>query len=284
MSNFCVPIPVPADVKLFGVIFFDYNGDGSRQANEPGIIGARVSVGSESTSAQCNGVYYFRNLPDGSYNISVRAASFRYISLSTSDFRPIETTIEVTVSGSTRRDIGLMQGFLTLPFRPGTDFEVWSYFDLDPGPGIRRYDGRTDPEAHVANNHSAIDYRVNTGTSVVAAAPGEVVFVGTDPNDSCPGNITVRVFHTVGDQLFETAYNHLSSYEVGVGNWVSRGQLIAYSGESGECSIGRPHLELDFEFVPWGGIGRHLDPYRDVTNPESLNYWTKDNDPQYPPQ
>ncbi len=79
MQNFCTPIDIPADAKLFGVVFFDYNGDGHQQPNEPGIAGANISAGGASTLSQCNGVYYFRNLPDGSYSLTVTATGFRYL-------------------------------------------------------------------------------------------------------------------------------------------------------------------------------------------------------------
>ena len=152
MRDFCQPVTVPADAKLFGVVFFDYNGDGSQQSDEPGIIGASISVGSQSTSSQCNGVYYFRNLPDGSHNLTVTAAGFRYISRSTGDFSAVETPIVVTVNGNTRQDVGLMQGFLTLPFSRGSQFTrsspfgMASVFDLDPRIGFAKaYDPAIKP-------------------------------------------------------------------------------------------------------------------------------------------
>jgi murein DD-endopeptidase MepM/ murein hydrolase activator NlpD len=58
---------------------------------------------------------------------------------------------------------------------------------------------------------------------------------------------------------------------------VSRGEKIAGSGNTGYKSKD-PHLHFQC-----GGFGRwRVEPYREINNPTSISYWTKDNDPQYP--
>lgn len=180
MRDFCPPVSIPDDANLFGVIFFDYNGDGSQQSREPGIVGASVSIGSESTLSQCDGVYYFRNLPDGIYNLVVTAPGFRYLSVSRSDFKPAGTPVQTAVSGKTRRDVGLMQGFLTIPFHRNANSYIGEYFDYDPryykylwwngqaGDGFWR-------------NHTGTDFMVSeNGTPVVAPSPGRVTNISED--------------------------------------------------------------------------------------------------------
>jgi len=267
-----------------GIAFFDYNGDGRKAEKEPLVQGATVRVAGLTTKSGQDGGYRFSGVPYGTHRLHISKPGFRYISLSVSEFRPVRQGISLRVVRDHQLNIALMQGFLTLPFRQGTPYDIWSYFDLDRSEGVRRYDGRTDREARVANNHPAIDYRLRLGTPVLAAAPGRVVFTGVDTGDtSCPGTITVRIVHNA-EKEYETAYNHLNSIAEGIPQFVKRGQLIGYSGDSGECSKGKPHLEFDLE--PWGweeGPYRfHLDPYRDTQNPDSVSLWTKDNDPQYP--
>lgn len=86
------------------------------------------------------------------------------------------------------------------------------------------------------SSHPAMDIGARTGTTVVAAAAGRVVWVGWKNN--CGGN-QVYVLH--GNNLY-TGYFHLSAYLVKVGATVSRGQPIAKVGTSG-CVTG-PHLHF----------------------------------------
>lgn len=281
------PTPTPTPLPRFtisAIVFFDYNGDGVKAENEPPIQGAAIRVAGLATESGQDGRYELLGVPYGTHDLHISKAGFRYISLSIAEFRPVAQGISLKVLRDLQQNIGFMEGFLTLPFKEGTSYDIWTYFDLDPSQGIRRYDGRTDYEAKIANNHPVIDYKLQIGTPVLAAAPGRVIFTGVDTTDtSCPGTITVRIIHNA-ERQYETAYNHLNSVGEGIPQFVKRGQLIGYSGDSGECSKGKRHLELDLE--PWGweeGPYRfHLDPYKDETNPNSINLWTKLNDPQYP--
>lgn len=121
---------------------------------------------------------------------------------------------------------------------------------------------------------------------VVAAAPGVVIEAedgwpnnprAEDPNTGLrdDGN---RVVINHGSGLL-TIYCHLHSVTVAVGQTVARGETIGFSGRSGYFGADQPgHLHFQF-----GGFGQaRIDPYRDVLDSKSHNWWTKDNDPQYP--
>ena len=84
--------------------------------------------------------------------------------------------------------------------------------------------------------HPAMDIGARTGSSVVAAAAGRVVWVGYKNN--CGGN---QIYVAHGNNLY-TGYFHLSAFLVKVGDTVSRGQLIGKVGTSG-CTTG-PHLHF----------------------------------------
>ena len=84
--------------------------------------------------------------------------------------------------------------------------------------------------------HSGIDLQAKTGTSVYASAGGKVVLASWYYGY---GNCIV-IDHGNG---IKTRYAHLSAYKVKVGQTVSRGQLIALSGNTGNST--GPHLHYE---------------------------------------
>jgi murein DD-endopeptidase MepM/ murein hydrolase activator NlpD len=78
---------------------------------------------------------------------------------------------------------------------------------------------------------------VGEGTPVVAAAAGTVIYAGWLGGY---GNLVV-VDHGGG---ISTAYAHNSGYASSVGQTVSQGQVIAYSGNTGNSSGPHVHFEV----------------------------------------
>ena len=85
--------------------------------------------------------------------------------------------------------------------------------------------------------HEGIDIAVSNGTPVVAAAAGTVIVAGWMGGY---GNLVV-VDHGGG---ISTAYAHNTSVTVGVGQQVAQGQLIAYSGNTGNSTGPHVHFEV----------------------------------------
>ena len=85
--------------------------------------------------------------------------------------------------------------------------------------------------------HEGIDIAVSNGTPVVAAAAGTVIVAGWMGGY---GNLVV-VDHGGG---VSTAYGHNTSVAVGVGQQVAQGQLIAYSGNTGNSTGPHVHFEV----------------------------------------
>ena len=85
--------------------------------------------------------------------------------------------------------------------------------------------------------HEGIDLAVPNGTPVVASAAGTVIVAGWMGGY---GNLVV-VDHGGG---IATAYGHNTSVTVGVGQQVSQGQLIAYSGNTGNSTGPHVHFEV----------------------------------------
>lgn len=94
---------------------------------------------------------------------------------------------------------------------------------------------------YVSGSHSGIDFRAAVGTPVYAVADGIVEGVG-DTDKTCPRasfGKWVFIRHTNG---LSTAYGHLSLIKTTQGQTVKRGDLIAYSGNTGHST--GPHLHL----------------------------------------
>jgi murein DD-endopeptidase MepM/ murein hydrolase activator NlpD len=89
--------------------------------------------------------------------------------------------------------------------------------------------------------HTGIDFGAACGTPVYAAAAGTVVSAGW-ANDG--GGNNVKISHGVvqGNSL-TTVYYHNSSVTVSRGQQVSQGQLIAYSGTTGNSTGCHSHFE-----------------------------------------
>ena len=93
-----------------------------------------------------------------------------------------------------------------------------------------------------------MDINAPIGVPIVAAAAGQVVFVGGDV--CCSYGLHVEIKH---DETYTTLYAHLDSFTVELGQQVEQGQVIGVSGLSGRST--GPHLHFE---VRRDGI--HQDP------------------------
>lgn len=83
--------------------------------------------------------------------------------------------------------------------------------------------------------HNGIDIAVPVGTPVLSPADGEVISIYSNSR----GGNQLIVSHANG---YQSGYAHLNQYNVRVGQKVTRGQKIAWSGNTG-TSTG-PHLHF----------------------------------------
>lgn len=105
---------------------------------------------------------------------------------------------------------------------------------------------REAPVAGASTNHQGIDIGTPTGSSVVAAADGEVIISTYSPS---AGNY-VMISH--GGSV-STVYMHNSQLLVSVGDKVKQGQVIAKSGSTGYSS--GPHLHFGIR-----ANGKYINP------------------------
>lgn len=105
-----------------------------------------------------------------------------------------------------------------------------------------RKGGRSDPFTGEWKQHKGLDISAPTGTPVVAAGDGKVIFAGSvDPNvdhfRSMMGNYVVIEHGKTG---YTTIYAHLSKIDVKAGQAVKTGEKIGAVGTSGRSTA--PHL------------------------------------------
>jgi murein DD-endopeptidase MepM/ murein hydrolase activator NlpD len=118
------------------------------------------------------------------------------------------------------------------------------------------YGYRTHPITKRKSFHPALDLTAKRGTPIYAPASGVVVFA---KRKAAYGKFLLLA-HSFG---FKTAYGHLSRFAVKSGDFVSKGDLIAYVGSTGRST--GPHLHYEI---------RYLDKW---LNPKPFTQWNLEN-------
>lgn len=155
--------------------------------------------------------------------------------------------------------------------------EIQEYYNsnqerLKHVPAIRPVDGvllsgfgmRIHPVFKYKRKHDGVDFRADVGTDLFATGDGVVKYASRNGNY---GNLLV-IDHGFG---FETRYAHLSGFADGlkVGTEVKRGDLVAFSGNTGLTNGPHLHYEVHLD-------GEAIDPlnylFADVTPEEYLMY------------
>lgn len=102
-----------------------------------------------------------------------------------------------------------------------------------------RFGRRTDPVTGAPGAwHNGVDLRVPLGTPLRALTDGHVTFAG--PLASSPDSGVALGVDAGGG--WSWSFSHLTSPTVRVGERVTAGQLVAYSGSTGKST--GPHLHL----------------------------------------
>ena len=96
------------------------------------------------------------------------------------------------------------------------------------------------------NFHHGVDFAVPKGTEVYAAASGEVTEIGSGWNGGYGNSVTICHVGTM-----ETVYAHMDEVLVKEGDEVNAGDLIGYSGSTGDAVGAELHFEvrIDGQFV-----------------------------------
>lgn len=115
-----------------------------------------------------------------------------------------------------------------------------------PGNITSTYGNRENPVRGGYDFHSGVDISIGAGTPVKATADGVVIFSGWSGGS---GNL-IALEHGFG---YSTFYAHNKRNSVKVGQYVKRGEVIAYSGSTGSSTGPHSHYEI------WKG-GKHINP------------------------
>ena len=107
---------------------------------------------------------------------------------------------------------------------------------------------REHPMVEATRLHGGVDLRASLGTEVSATADGVVEYAGNNVGSGM-GRM-IKVVHNYG---FSTIFAHLSDVDVEVGQYVSQGEPIGRSGNSGLSQA--PHLHYEIRY-----LGRRLNP------------------------
>lgn len=95
-------------------------------------------------------------------------------------------------------------------------------------------------------NHPAIDIAAGMGTAIYATDSGVVVYSGW--NDWGYGNLLI-IDHGNG---WQSIYGHLSQINVGCGEGVTQGQVVALAGSTGNST--GPHLHFELQNEQYGKV------------------------------
>lgn len=132
------------------------------------------------------------------------------------------------------------------------------------------YGYRTHPVLHHKQMHAGLDFAMPVGTPIYATANGVVLSARIQPGY---GHM-VEIRHNFG---FGARYGHLNGkYLVKQGDFVKKGDIIAYSGNSG-LSTG-PHLHYEIRFIskalnPINFVNWKQENYKDIFQKEGQIQW-----------
>jgi murein DD-endopeptidase MepM/ murein hydrolase activator NlpD len=116
---------------------------------------------------------------------------------------------------------------------------------------------RIHPITGKRKSHRGLDFAANTGAAIYA--PADAVIELVRPSNKGYGN-HLKLSHSLG---FTSSYSHMSKFNVKRGQFVRKGDLIGWTGNTG-MSTG-PHLHYEIRF-----LGRAI-------NPRPFVDWTPDN-------
>lgn len=108
---------------------------------------------------------------------------------------------------------------------------------------VTQFFGKTEAGKRLYTNgtHNGVDFRASIGTPVKAMADGVVAGVG-DTDTQCTGVSFGRFILIKYDDGLASTFGHLSLIKVNVGDKVTRGQVVGYSGRTGYVT--GPHLHV----------------------------------------
>jgi len=308
------PTPVPLD-NVEGTLFFDYNGNGLRDENEPPIPNFGVCIKSKDICATTDkdGHFSFISIAPEGANISLSfvdpnatnpALAFRYINRWLNEMKlpayekdgikvPEQRLNDISISelsngfiakARSNVSIGLTQGFLTLPFDHKSWFFIYNWVDLNPEKGaVHNYNGIT----RVSTFHQDV---VNQPLAVLDGHDGIDFAVknGTKVYASIPGEVIdistfepdngrILIRTRIGAKEYKVNYGHVAKFLVGSGDKIRKGQVIAIIGKTTELHFQVLTLPSQNEPCKYFGFPSRPDDYHPEETPRLDPYRDEQN-------
>ena len=215
-----------------------------------------------------------------------------------------------SIKSGADNNVGLMQGFLTLPFvsKQVPKPFIWGYFDIlgnyfydDAGKHTSQYNQDGDILAYdgnkrnnegdwrkialgelvsgVGDSHDGLDYALPIGNYILSGLSTAKVFGFSSPTDP---ELRVNIWFedpTNPGEFIESGGTHMSVQLTMLDQTIYRGQIIGLSGDSGSYPPGlapqQDHFGLSNRVQ---GGWKSRDPYRTIItlSPLPNNYWGSD--------
>lgn len=230
--------------NLSGKIFFDRNLNGVQDSGEPAVKGVEVKSDGGETSITNDDGEYSLDLKEGTHSLSITAPeNFKYMRTSRVDLMNITQRYTVNLLEDIKLNIGLMEGFLTLPYSRNARItggnwagpDAVNYYDRD---GRMEHWKFWDDKPHsVHDNNNGLDIFTARGSDILAAAPGYVSFI----DNISSGSTLLTINHSFRGIPFLTLYGHFDKVTKKVGDIVRGGEKI---GECGITGTQIPHLHF----------------------------------------
>jgi murein DD-endopeptidase MepM/ murein hydrolase activator NlpD len=123
---------------------------------------------------------------------------------------------------------------------------------------VRKKNGAPKP-------HQGWDFQARNNTPIYAVGDGEVVRYDKTDNSRYGKSLLIKLDYW-GEELY-AFYAHLTSCLVDKGNQVFGGQMVGYSGSTGNAAGSGPagqHLHFEFwnKRTPGNGLNGRVDPFR----------------------
>jgi murein DD-endopeptidase MepM/ murein hydrolase activator NlpD len=130
---------------------------------------------------------------------------------------------------------------------------------------------RVHPTLNRKEFHRGLDMKASMNTPVYATADGIVEYAGHHKKSGF-GNLVI-LQHNYG---FRTYFGHLNKIVIKSGRFVKKGDLVAYTGNSGMSS--GPHLHYELRFVqravnPFYFVKWNVQNYKDIFEKEKKIPW-----------
>lgn len=126
---------------------------------------------------------------------------------------------------------------------------------------------RFHPILHVTRPHRGIDLAAPLGTPIRAVADGKVVYIGRQAGY---GNV-IKIEH---GSKYKTVYAHMHRFKAKLsqGDYVARGQVIGYVGQTGLATAPHCHFEFRIQGEPHNPATVDLPTYPDVRPAKLKNF------------